>query len=181
MENIHLDWLREFDLSYPLEKNLVRLLQDCFHPLYPNRRFYKQLPHLRLIASDLNGQMIGQVGLDYRVMNLNQKPIYVLGIIDLCVQEQWRGQGVGRAILEEVIQVAEQRQVDFLLLFADNTNIYEQVGFQQVSNRCTWLQINEEHQTIRGIGEAVFDELMIRPVGDRIWTDGPLDLMGYLY
>ena len=170
----------EMTISPALDATLITLLQHAFPSEYPNRRYYKQLPHLRLIAFE-EEQVVGQVGLDYRVMNLDGAPIHVLGVIDLCVHEEARGRGVGRSLMDAVIHLGTRHPVDFLLLFADRPDIYEQVGFQQVSNRCTWLQINEEHQTIRGIGEAAFDELMIRPVGDRTWTDGPLDLMGYLY
>ncbi len=170
----------EMTLSESMDMELIELLQHAFPSLYPNRRYFKQLPHLRLIAYE-DQQIIGQVGLDFRVMNMDGTPIHVLGIIDLCVREEVRGRGVGRALMEKVIALGEEYPIDFLLLFADRLHLYERIGFQKVSNTCTWLQINDENQTTRGIGEARFEELMIRQVGDKRWTDGKLDLLGYLY
>lgn len=170
----------EMTLSESMDMELIELLQHAFPSIYPNRRYFKQLPHLRLIAYE-DEQIIGQVGLDFRVMNMDGTPIHVLGIIDLCVREAVRGRGVGRALMEKVIALGEAYPIDFLLLFADRLDLYERIGFQKVSNTCTWLQINDENQTTRGIGEARFEELMIRQVGDKRWTDGKLDLLGYLY
>lgn len=170
----------EMTISESMDKELTRLLQHAFPSIYPNRRYFKQLPHLRLIAYE-DERIIGQVGLDFRVMNMDGDPIHVLGIIDLCVRDEVRGRGVGRALMEKVIDLGEAYPVDFLLLFADRPDLYERVGFHKVSNTCTWLQIDDENQTIRGIGEASFDELMVREVGDKRWTEGKLDLLGYLY
>ncbi|WP_031422709.1 GNAT family N-acetyltransferase [Exiguobacterium sp. NG55] len=170
----------EMTLSESMDKELTELLQHAFPSIYPNRRHFKQLPHLRLIAYE-DERIIGQVGLDFRVMNVDGEAIHVLGIIDLCVREEVRGRGVGRALMEKVIALGEEYSIDFLLLFADRTDLYERIGFHTVSNACTWLKINDENQTTRGIGEASFEELMIRQVGDKRWTDGTLDLLGYLY
>lgn len=170
----------EMTVSESMDTELIELLRHAFPSIYPNRRYFKQLPHFRLIAYE-DEQIIGQVGLDFRVMNMNGKPIHVLGIIDLCVREEVRGRGVGRTLMEKVIDLGETYLVDFLLLFADRPDLYERVGFHKVSNTCTWLQIDDENQTTRGIGEATFEELMIRQVGDKWWAGGTLDLLGYLY
>ena len=170
----------EMTVSESMDKELTELLQHAFPSIYPNRRYFKQLPHFRLIAYE-DERIIGQVGLDFRAMNMNGESIHVLGIIDLCVREEVRGRGVGRALMEKVIALGETYPIDFLLLFADRPDLYEHIGFHTVSNTCTWLQINDENQTIRGIGEASFEELMIRQVGDKRWSDGTLDLLGYLY
>lgn len=171
----------ELELGEALNNEITDLLVASFEPLYPNRRYFKQLPHLRLLAFGDEGQIVGHVGLDYRVMNLNGEPIQVLGVIDVCVKKEMQGTGIGKALLNEVIDLGETNQVDFLLLFADRPDLYLQAGFSRVDNTCTWLQIDDEQQTTRGIGEASFDELMIRPVGDKAWTEGHLDLVGYLY
>ncbi|TCI57271.1 GNAT family N-acetyltransferase [Exiguobacterium sp. SH1S21] len=171
----------ELEIDEKLNNDLRDLLVEAFELLYPNRRYFKQLPHLRLLIFGDEDQVIGHVGLDYRMMNLNGEPIQVLGVIDLCVREEMRGNGIGEALLNKVINIGKTKQVDFLLLFADRPDLYLRSGFSHVDNACTWLQIDDERQIIRGIGEASFDELMIRPVGNKTWTDGHLDLMGYLY
>ncbi|WP_215144052.1 GNAT family N-acetyltransferase [Exiguobacterium qingdaonense] len=178
---MNIQQMMEFEIGEALDKQLTELLMKSFEPLYHARSYFKQSPHLRLIAFDEQQHVIGQVGLDFRMMNLNGDPIRVLGIIDLCVQEEWQGGGIGRALMERVIALGDEHRIDFLLLFADRPDLYERIGFHTVSNICTWLQIDDQNQTTRGIGEARFEELMIRQVGDKRWTDGKLDLLGYLY
>ncbi|WP_214703354.1 MULTISPECIES: GNAT family N-acetyltransferase [unclassified Exiguobacterium] len=178
---MNIQQMMEFEIGEALDKQLTELLMKSFDPLYHERSYFKQLPHLRLIACDEQQHVIGQVGLDFRVMNLNGDPIRVLGIIDLCVQEEWQGRGIGGALMERVIALGDEHEIDFLLLFADRPHLYEQIGFHKVSNTCTWLQIDDQNQTTRGIGEAPFDELMVKTVGDKQWMEGTLDLLGYLY
>ncbi|WP_214884691.1 MULTISPECIES: GNAT family N-acetyltransferase [unclassified Exiguobacterium] len=178
---MNIQQMMEFEIGKALDKQLTELLMKSFDSLYHERSYFKQLPHLRLIAFDEQQHVIGQVGLDFRVMNLNGDPIRVLGIIDLCVQEEWQGRGIGGALMERVIALGNEHRIEFLLLFADRSDLYERIGFHTVSNTCMWLQIDDQNQTTRGIGEAPFDELMVKPVGEMQWTEGTLDLLGYLY
>lgn len=172
----------EYEINSKLRSDLQNLLVECFQDEYPKDRIYfKQLPHFRFIAIDDDNQIAGQVGLDYRVMNLNGKPIRVLGIIDLCVSRIKRKMGIGTLMLSKVNEFCENKSVDFLLLFADNKKLYLNAGFQSVNNECKWLKINNENQTTTGIGEEIFNELMVKELGEIKWESGKLDLIGYLY
>ncbi|WP_102707032.1 GNAT family N-acetyltransferase [Terribacillus saccharophilus] len=172
----------EYDINSQLRDKLQNLLVECFPDEYPKDRIYfKQLPHFRFIAIDDKNQIIGQVCLDYRVMNLNGKPIKVLGIIDLCVSNANRSMGIGSLMISEVNKFCENKSVDFLLLFADNKKLYLNSGFKSVDNECKWLKINNENHTTSGIGKERIDELMVKEVGNIKWESGTLDLIGYLY
>lgn len=172
----------EYEINGQLRTKLQQLLVECFTEEYPKDRIYfKQLPHFRFIAIDDKNQVIGQVGLDYRVMNLNGKPIRVLGIIDLCVSKTKRSQGIGSLLLSEIDDFCEGKSVDFLLLFADNKKLYLNAGFKSVNNECTWLKIDDETQTTYGIGHEIINELMVKEVGNKKWENGKIDLLGYLY
>jgi len=39
--------------------------------------------------------LVGYLGLDYRVIKVGDEVYKVLGIIDFCVDEQYRGKGIG--------------------------------------------------------------------------------------
>lgn len=179
---MRIEKIAEYDIDKQLEEKLQRLLVESFGEMYPlDRIYYKQLPHFRFVVTDKVNQVIGQVGLDYRVMNLNEKPIKVLGIIDLCVSEANRFQGIGSLLLTEINEFCEGKSIDFILLFADNPNLYLKNGFIAVENKCKWLQIDDENQTTYGIGNKRNDELMIKKLGNRDWEQGDIDLLGYLY
>ncbi|TCZ78860.1 GNAT family N-acetyltransferase [Paenibacillus albiflavus] len=172
----------EYDIIGQLRDKLQQLLVECFTDEYPKHRIYfKQLPHFRFVAIDDENQIVGQVGLDYRVMNLNGKPIRVLGIIDLCVSKINRSQGIGSLLLSEIDDFCEGKSVDFVLLFADNKKLYLNAGFKSVDNECTWLKIDDENQTTYGIGHEKMNELMVKEVGNIKWENGKIDLLGYLY
>lgn len=78
--------VHEYNIDEKLEADIQNVLNRCFPEIYPtNRIYFKQLPHLRFLAFNQENQLVGHVGLDYRVMNLNGEIIKVLGLIDLCV------------------------------------------------------------------------------------------------
>lgn len=171
--------LNEYDIDNKLEESLKSLLTESFTDVYPlDRIYYKQIPHFRYLAYD-EETLIAQVGLDYRIMNLNGSNIKVLGIIDLCVKEQYRGKNIASVLLNKVEEFARIHNLDFLLLFADRETVYQRNGFVHANNICKWLKINE-HKTL-GVGEEEIDELMIKKVGHKDWEDGYLDMLGYLY
>ncbi|WP_231637301.1 GNAT family N-acetyltransferase [Paenibacillus sp. FJAT-27812] len=179
---LKIDKVFEYGIGNELEASIQQLLTDSFPFLYPRDRIYfKQLPQFRFLAFNQENQLIGQVGLDYRVMNLNGKPVRVLGVIDLCVSPNARSQGVGSTLLLEIDKFSVGRYIDFILLFADNMTLYLRNGYRPVKNKCKWVKIDNETQITTGIGLEQLDELMIKKVGKIDWVEGELDLLGYLY
>ncbi|MDQ0914643.1 GNAT family N-acetyltransferase [Paenibacillus sp. V4I5] len=177
-----IDKVFEYDISNELAANIQELLNASFPEIYPkNRIYFKQLPHFRFLAFNRENQLIGQVGLDYRVMNLNGKPLRILGVIDLCVSQNTRSQGVASTLLIEIDKFSVGRNIDFILLFADNRTLYLRNGYKLVKNQCKWLKIDNETQITNGIGFEAIDELMIKEVGKIDWSEGDLDFLGYLY
>lgn len=171
--------INEYDIDVILEKNILSLLIESFPDVYPRDRIYfKQMPHFRYLAFDKD-ILIGQAGLDYRVMNLNGIVIKVLGIIDICLKKEYRGRGIGSKLLETIECFSIAHKVDFLMLFTDVEAFYTRNGFVSVKNKCKWTKI-DEHKTL-GIGEEEIKELMIKKTGNKVWEYGCLDMLGYLY
>lgn len=171
----------DVDLSEEWSDLLQELLVASFPEVYPkDRLFFKQIPQGRVLAFNPDNQLVGHVGLDYRMMNLNGKPIKVLGVIDLCVSPAIRSQGIASLLISEVERMAKGR-VDFVLLFADHEGLYSKNGFKTVSNTCKWLKIDHETLTSIGVGTQKVEGLMIKEVGTLPWEEGELDFLGYLY
>lgn len=105
----------------------------------------------------------------------------ILGVIDLCVSQNTRSQGIGSTLLAEIDKFSAGRNIDFILLFADNMTLYLRNGYEPVKNKCKWVKINNETQITMGIGFEEMDELMFKRVGRNDWNEGDLDLLGYLY
>jgi predicted N-acetyltransferase YhbS len=174
--------INEYEIDLQKSAEIQSLLTECFPGIYPeNRIFFKQVPHFRLLAHDEMGMLVGHAGLDYRVMNLDGKHVRVLGLIDLCVKREYRSQGIASQLLKYLDEFSLNNNIDFILLFADDPSVYRLNGFISAANECRWLKINDEVLMSLAIGEEVIGELMIKETGSISWSDGSLDMLGYLY
>ncbi|TMU85258.1 GNAT family N-acetyltransferase [Bacillus sp. BHET2] len=170
----------EFDVNKEMRDELQLLLCECFGEDYPKERIYfKQRPHFRVLAYKGN-HLIGHIACDYRTMNLNGHPINALSLIDVCVSAEIRSEGIASQLLSETDKFCQNKDIDFIVLFADNPVVYERNGFKSVQSKCTWLKINDVNLTTKGIGCETINELMVKSVGEKKWEDGELDLLGYL-
>jgi GNAT superfamily N-acetyltransferase len=173
----------EFKLNNSIKKQIIELLKVSFpEENYNGRTYFKQLPHYRLLLKN-KGKLMGQLGLDYRVMLLNEQPIRVLGVIDFAIFPEYQGQGLGTYLLSELDNIVKKHggNIDFLLLVADKHHFYERCGYTLIKQKVKWLTL-EEHINY-GIQERTFDDcLMIKQIGKKTWgMGGELDMFGYWY
>lgn len=170
----------EFELTDEFNLQIAALLSRHFPSInFFGRTYYKQLPHFRLLAFSRQ-KIIGHVGIDYRMMLLREAPIKVCGIIDLCVDENFQGKGIGSELLLQAERLATLGNADFMFLFSDYGKVYLKNGYKYVSNICTWLKI-DQHKSL-GMGhEKIENVIMVKQIGTKPWQEGELDLLGYLY
>jgi GNAT superfamily N-acetyltransferase len=170
--------LPEAEIGADLHASLRDLLGECF-PGYPGRSYFKLPPHLRYVASS-GGLVAAQLGLEYRVIRVGDDILRTFGVVDLCVREGFRGQGLAGRLLTETMAYAAACAMDFVLLFADDDRLYRRAGWDRVDNPLSWVKINE-HATI-GLAQAVTPhEMMVRAVGRRPWPAGEIDLLGHVF
>ena len=170
--------ISEIDLDQKTEKQIEILRNKCFPEFSFSRSYFKQLPHLRCLKF-CKRQLVGYMGLDYRVIAVNNQPFKILGIIDLCVDEQKRGQGIASKMLQELTQFAISKEVDFIILISDSLEFYQRNGFQKKQAFCSWLRIDDFKNY--GVAFEHIDELLIKPVSDKNWPEGHIDWLGYMF
>ena len=170
--------LPEIELDATTHQAIQILRNSSFPDSAVERSYYKQLPHYRALQY-AGAELIGHAGLDYRVINVGEKALKILGIIDFCVHVDRRGQGIGTAMLEQLSAYAERKDVDFIILIADNEDFYIRNGFQQVQSRNFWLRI-DEHKNYDVAREDI-DDLYIKPVGSKKWPVGDVDWLGSMF
>jgi predicted N-acetyltransferase YhbS len=156
------------------------LLAESFpeEPSLSQRIYYKQLPQRRVLM-DIDGSVVGQCGIEHRIIGTSTGPSSILGVIDLCVLEQYRHQGSASKLLQWTESHAVRHGIDFIVLFASDSRLYETLGYKNQSNSLRWMMI-DEHETL-GIAEEPVIELMIKEVGDKSWPQGLVDMLGYLF
>lgn len=174
----------DFELDEAQSKSIARLLSVCFPDHdddYRGRDYFKQLPHHRLLAHS-GDQLIGHLGIDFRVMNLNNSAVNVFGAIDLCVSPDNRRTGVGSALLQRFEAIARKSgRVDFLFLAADEPGFYERLGYRQTVLETTWLKV-DQHASFGVATEDISNTFFLqKSVSTAEWKDGKLDLLGYMY
>ncbi|MEV4348233.1 GNAT family N-acetyltransferase [Actinoplanes sp. NPDC049596] len=170
--------LLEAEIEPELHRGLQDLLASCF-PGYPERSYFKLPPHFRWVVTD-GPTVTAQLGVELRVIRVGDRVLRTFGVVDLCVREDSRGQGLAGRLLDEVVGYAAACRIDFVILFADEEGLYRRHGFTRVGNPLSWVKINDHH--VIGLAHSVTPhELMVRPVGDAAWPAGEIDLLGHVF
>jgi predicted N-acetyltransferase YhbS len=169
----------EAEIGADLGRRLQSLLQACF-PGYPGRSYFKLPPHFRYLALTSDGGIAAQMGVEFRVIRVGEAVVRTFGIVDLCVGESQRSQGLAGRLLAEVTELARTCGMAFIVLFADDDRLYARNGWARVTNRCSWVRIND-HVTLGLARQADPGAMMVKALGDQAWPEGDVDLLGHLF
>lgn len=180
---MELKFINEFQIDETTSKKINILLKKFFPDAeYENRDYFKQLPHYRILAKE-GEHIIGQLGIDFRTMNLNGEAVRVFGVVDLCVDPEFQRRGIGRKLMIEFETLAKKHadKIDFLFLVTDHSGYYEKLGFKKTIITTNWLKI-DEHKNY-GLGNEKINDafFLIKNISNKPWEDGDLDLLGYMY
>lgn len=170
--------IAELDVGADLAGQLAGLLRESF-PDYPDRAYFKLPPHFRYVAT-VDGVVVGHVGVQLRIIRVGDRVLRTLGLEDVCVRAGARSRGLATRLLTEATELARGRDIDFVVLFADDDRLYARNGWVRVDNPVTWLKVHE-HTTL-GVAERVVPgAMMVLPTGKSAWPDGDVDLLGHLF
>ena len=179
---MNIEFVSEIQIDKSTSKAIAKLLAMCFPGEgHEGRDYFKQLPHYRLLAYE-DDRLVGHLGVDLRVMNLNGRAVTVFGAIDVCVVPDRQGSGIGTAILQRLETIArDSNRVDFLFLVSKNPLIYEKLGYKKTTVRTQWLKI-DQHKNY-GVGNELITDasMLFKAISDKKRVDGELDLLGYMY
>ena len=145
----------EAEISADRSRQLQSLLQASF-PGYPGRSYFKLPPHFRYLALTGSGEVAGQAGVELRVIRVGGTVVRTFGVVDLCVAPRQRSRGLAGRILAEVTGFARDCEMAFVILFADDDRLYTRNGWARVTNRCSWVRI-DNHVTLGLAGPADHD------------------------
>jgi GNAT superfamily N-acetyltransferase len=178
-EAVTLIRVAEAEVGADRGRQLQSLLQESF-PGYPGRSYFKLPPHFRYLAMAGGGEVAGQTGVELRVIRVGGTVVRTFGVVDLCVAPSWRSRGLAGRILAEVTGFARDCEMAFVVLFADDDRLYTRNGWARVTNRCSWVRI-DNHVTLGLAGPADTGVMMVKATGPHPWPDGDVDLLGHLF
>ena len=175
--SVRYELIDEFRISASLHEQIRCLLQVCFPDAsYLHERTYsKQRPQRRLLVWSA-GILVGHSGIEHRTIHLQTGPAIIFGLIEVCVDAEYRGAGIASGMLEYIERLGRQHEVDFLMVFATDRRLYEQNGFRAPGNPLRWFADHDQH-TPEGEEQSP-EELMIKELGERDWPEGLVDLLG---
>ncbi|PKA41561.1 GNAT family N-acetyltransferase [Rhizobium sullae] len=170
----------EYEIDAPTTAQIAALLDESFPDTFDGRTYFKQLPHFRSLAFE-GETVIGQAGVDHRVIRAGGKIIRIFGVIDLCVTPAHRGVGVAGDLLKQVESLALASNVDFLVLMGDVDTLYIANGFRRIDPAMTkWLAV-EDVESVAVIERDLSDCFLVKPVRGESWPIGQIDMLGYLF
>jgi GNAT superfamily N-acetyltransferase len=170
----------EHAISGEVRSQLRILLDESFRETFEGRTYFKQLPHVRLLAMD-GDFVVGQVGIDGRVVNVGGAVVSIFGLIDLAVHPARRNRGVGTLLLNEAERIARVGEREFLVLMTDLHEFYLKAGYVRVQPALTkWLAI-EDRQSVELMEQDLSGCFMVKPLTERTWPTGMIDMLGYLF
>jgi len=178
-EVITMSRVAETEISADLHGDLQLLLQECFAG-YPDRSYFKLPPHFRYLAMTGSGGVAAQMGVEYRIIRVGDTVVRTFGVVDLCARESQRSRGLAGRLLADVTELARSCGMAFIILFADDDRLYARNGWAQVTNRCTWVRI-DDHATLGLAGPADTGAMMVKAAGEQAWPKGDVDLLGHLF
>lgn len=180
MNTIEIVALPEYAISAEVCSQLRILLDQCFPDTFEGRTYYKQLPHVRLLAMD-EGSVVAQVGIDGRVVTVGDTIVSIFGLIDLAVHPARRGKRIAAQLLTEAERIARAGEREFLVLMADRHDLYLKEGYDRVQPvLAKWLAI-EDRKSVKLMTRDLSDCFMVKPLTEKSWPAGTIDMLGYLF
>lgn len=171
--------LYEHNLVEELRREIAELLSDSFDG-YPNGRvFFHQIPALRILASK-NNTLIGHLAVDHRVIHSGGVNFSIFGIVDLCVGKEYREAGLATDMLKYLYDLAEKSGIDFLMLVSGANEFYLKRGFSIANNVCCWMMV-QNNRSIGLVRRKLEEGLMYKAVGDKVWPETEIDLLGHIF
>lgn len=171
--------IEEYQLTSKTEKEISRLLKDCFSSYPDQQSYYKQVPSFRFLAYDEKA-LIGHLAIHFRIMNIGGLTTKIFGIADLCVANSHRSKNIATTLLNELEVLGQKSNIDFLILVAQDHSLYKKNGFKLVENTCRWLLINS-NQSLGVLHGRIERSIMMKAIGEEKWQDGILDFLGPVF
>ena len=176
---MRIDKINEYELSTNETSAIVELFHAVFEGYPEGLIYYNQVPDFRFLAWN-DKTLVGHVGVHYRKICVGGTVLAVFGIVDLCVASDNQLMNVGSTLIKAVLELSLKNNVDFLVLTSDEDEFYLKNGFNVVTNPCRWLVIHN-HVSMGVLKRTLNHGLMVKPIHDKKWPEGELDVMGHMF
>ena len=174
-----IEYVREPDVPVGLNRELIELISGCFHQphnaFFKERRYAQEMPLHRYLVRSAEGRLVAHLAVHDKVLSVAGADVRVGGMAEVCVHESARGRGYVRQLLAQAHQGLVENGVEFAFLFGDS-NIYGSSGYRAVP--ATIRRLNSTSQLFE---DTPIRAALAKPLAQRAWPEGPVDLRGPLF
>lgn len=178
-ERLRINFVNDFEISKEKREALRVLLNSCFPDDFIQREYFKQIPKFRYLVWD-EERLVAQIGVEDRAINVDGDIARIFGVIDLCVEDCYRSNKIATNLLRMLEELGRKNGIDFIILFADDHRLYKENDYEIVRNVCRWLVI-DELRSFEIFEKCLSDCFMVKPLSQKLWKNGTVDLLGYLF
>lgn len=177
--DINIQQIQEHEITEKQHQAIQALLQQAF-PSYPkNRSYFHQIPSFRYLVWH-NDELIAHLGVNHRVISLNNELASIFGVMDLCVKTDFQSNKIAARLITRLEKLSHKSNIDFLVLVAEQHDFYLNNGFKLVKNTARWLMVHQRASF--GIAQRKLDDcLMIKSINGKSWEKGTVDFLGAMF
>jgi len=164
----------------PLPRPLTELIFRRFYAVFGLEEQTTARADWRVLAwhgDEADDDLVGHVGIVERTVTVGGADCKVGGIAALVVQPEWRGRGLGRALMqcaEDVLHDETDAAYGHLICEPDRVGFYASLGWQEIAGPMVFTAWD-------GRRIAVGHRIMILPIRGDPWPDGPIDANGLMW
>ncbi|PMK04243.1 GNAT family N-acetyltransferase [Vibrio sp. 10N.261.55.A7] len=131
------EYIKDQDVSSDLDQKLRQLLSASFlngndPETFSRQRYYNECPQHRYLLWD-NGNIAAHIAVHDKRIHIDDVEHTISGIAEVCVNREYRKQGLVKQLLERVLQDSKARGDAFSILFGE-AKIYGSSGYVTMTN-----------------------------------------------
>lgn len=134
---MNIKYIKDSQVDDLLDEKIRELLSRCFthsdETIFKHQRYFREVPTHRYLIVSNNSELIAHIAVHDKQVLIDNNPIPVAGIAEVCVDPNYRQRGCVKQLLNFVHKDIESRNMSYSILFGDKT-IYQSSGYREVKN-----------------------------------------------
>ena len=176
---LRVEYFREPEVSEQLDRELRELISGCFPQprtaFFRERRYAHEMPLHRYLMRDESGSLVGHLAVHEKVIGVAHADLAIGGMAEMCVHVSQRGRGRAKELLALAHRGLQDRGFTFAFLFGD-AELYTSSGYRPLS--ASIRRFNPAEQVFETGPSLV---ARYKPLTERAWPEGPVDLRGPMF
>ena len=170
------EYAREPEISEQLDRELRELISGCFpqprNAFFRERRYAHEMPLHRYLMRDGTGRLRGHLAVHEKVIAVAGADLAVGGMAEMCVHESQRGGGRAKELLAHAHRGLQAQGIGFAFLFGE-PELFLSSGYRALD-----APIRRFNPAEQAFETGPMRVALYKPLTDRAWPEGPIDLRG---